>query len=287
MSKIADRIEAAIKESGRSIRETSIHAGLSPTQLSTMLRRFRQNPGSTVELATLRKVARAVGIPLEELTAMTSTTEGDVATNDAASPVPPPVSDTYVMSDAMGELVNAAFDHRVHMASDVPPVIAVLEKTAALMGSHMSQEAYARYLLDAQADARAKGKRLTLEELPFAALGVSHRSRLALQAAVDANVREAERGLSAEGMALPPMDTVHPAVKKAMDTAAKKARKLPCGYPTRTPTPWWSRRWSPCNWTARTFVVRGRCSVCSPSESSPLCRDQPTDNLTSGNSAYW
>jgi DNA-binding phage protein len=56
------RISRAIAASGRSAREVSLSAGLSPTFLSDMLRR-RTDPG----VGTLSKVAKALGVPLMSL----------------------------------------------------------------------------------------------------------------------------------------------------------------------------------------------------------------------------
>jgi lambda repressor-like predicted transcriptional regulator len=217
VSELADRIYRAIRGSGRSVRAVSVAAGLNPTQLSTTLRRLRDVPGSTVELTTLEKIAAAIGVPVEELTA-----PEPPRANDVASTAPPPVSDTYAVSDSVGALVDAAFDPERHRPSDVAPVMRALEKTATLMRDHMDQRDYARYLLDAQADARAKGKRIKPEDLPFAALAVGHRTQLALQATVDALMKEAEVRLLEDGMEPPPPGEPHPVVNSAQKRAAAR-----------------------------------------------------------------
>lgn len=67
MSTLAERIEALVAKSGLSKRQFSIKAGLGETHISTILRRLKEDPESTVEMATLEAIAKAGGIPVIEL----------------------------------------------------------------------------------------------------------------------------------------------------------------------------------------------------------------------------
>lgn len=58
---IPDRIERILAKRGITARELSIKSGLSPTMLSKVIARLRQDPGA-VELNTLLKVAAGAGV---------------------------------------------------------------------------------------------------------------------------------------------------------------------------------------------------------------------------------
>ena len=67
-----------------------------------------------------------------------------------ASPAPPPISDVRITDDATDAIVNDAFNPTRHKASDVPPVVEALQRTAALFRDNVDPVAYAARLLAAQ-----------------------------------------------------------------------------------------------------------------------------------------
>jgi len=144
-----------------------------------------------------------------------------VAADPAASPAPPP-SDVRVTDDAVDAIVNSAFDPTRHKAADVPVVVEALHRTAMLLRENLDPVAYVARLLDAQADARAKGRRIQPEELPFAALGMTERL---LRQALEKMARDdaqAEAYMAEHEIPAPAPGEVHPMVKKAQDRERKR-----------------------------------------------------------------
>jgi len=139
-----------------------------------------------------------------------------------ASPVPPPISDVRITDDVTDAIVNDAFNPTRHKASDVPPVVEALQRTAALFRDNVDPVAYAARLLDAQAEARVKGRKVSPEELPFAALGMTERL---LRLSEEKNARdtaEARAFIEREGLPALPPGEVHPEVKKAQERERRR-----------------------------------------------------------------
>lgn len=191
---------------------------------STVNRFLSGKSGTSMDVAF--RVSKLAGVDLNDALAGKVVQVPPIPEEDSVqSPAPPPVSDTYVANDIVDGLVNAAFDPTRHMASDIIPVVEALKETAALMSDYMDHAAYARYLLDAQATARESGKRISPKELPFAALGVSHRLRLKMQALVDQKMKDAEARIVEDGGTVLPPGETHPAIKKAQEMAKKKGQR--------------------------------------------------------------
>lgn len=141
---------------------------------------------------------------------------------DASSPAPPPTSDVRITDDATDAIVNDAFNPARHKASDVPPVVEALQRTAALFRDNVDPVAYAARLLDAQAEARTKGRKVSPEELPFAALGMTERL---LRLSEEKNARdtaEARAFIEREGLPALKPGEVHPEIKRAQERERKR-----------------------------------------------------------------
>lgn len=67
MESIGDRIEQVQQRLGISYREWARRAGLGETQISVMVRRYRENPDREVTVPTLKAIASAVGVSLQWL----------------------------------------------------------------------------------------------------------------------------------------------------------------------------------------------------------------------------
>lgn len=129
----------------------------------------------------------------------------------------PPASETRVSIDAVEELINDAFDPSRHKPGDVGVVIEALTSHAALLKDQGEPSYLARIFLDAVADARTKGRRLTADELPGAAFGVmKHRLSWAEERIAQFEA-EADASLRAKG--LEPRDTPHPLLLAAQKRA--------------------------------------------------------------------
>lgn len=139
----------------------------------------------------------------------------------AASPAPPP-SDVRVTDDAVDAIVNSAFDPTRHKAADVPVVVEALHRTAMLLRDNLDPVAYVARLLDAQADARAKGRRIQPEELPFAALGMTERLLRQALEKMAADDAQAEAYMAQHEIPAPAPGEVHPLVKKAQERERKR-----------------------------------------------------------------
>lgn len=213
---LADRIAHLVTKTGLSQREFSRRAGLSPTHISTLLRRLADDPGVAVEAQTLEGIARVGGVQVSWLLPAGN------ASPASASPAPPPTSDVRITDDATDAIVNDAFNPARHKASDVPPVVEALQRTAALFRDNVDPVAYAARLLDAQAEARTKGRKVSPEELPFAALGMTERL---LRISEEKNARdtaEARAFIEREGLPALKPGEVHPEIRKAQERERRR-----------------------------------------------------------------
>lgn len=176
------------------------------------------------------KFARAIaaywGMTYDQLQAVATgkASAPDVApaVDPVASPAPPPTSDVRITDDATDAIVNDAFNPVRHKASDVPPVVEALQRTAALFRDNVDPVAYAARLLDAQAEARVKGRKVSPEELPFAALGMTERLLRISEEKNAKDTAEARAFIEREGLPALPPGEVHPEVKKAQERERRR-----------------------------------------------------------------
>jgi transcriptional regulator with XRE-family HTH domain len=64
---VGDRIELTRKKLGISARELARRSGLGATQVSTIVRRYRQNPDAETAFTTLRAIAKGAGVSVSWL----------------------------------------------------------------------------------------------------------------------------------------------------------------------------------------------------------------------------
>jgi hypothetical protein len=201
-----------------SMRALSEAAGLAPSHVGGIISGRQKDLG----VATADALARVGNVRTLWLQTGKGPHEpyeaGDVSPRPAGASTPePPVSETRVVSDAIEELINAAFDPARHKPGDVPVVVDALTSHAALLKDQGDPAYLARTFLDAVSDARAKGRRLTPDELPGAAFGVmKHRLSWAEERIAEYEA-EADASLRAKG--IEPRTTPHPALLAAQKRA--------------------------------------------------------------------
>lgn len=216
-----ERLRLTVELSGMNARALSKRAGFkSPTHISALLA-SKGDPNPTRK--TLEKLAEAAGVPLEWLASgkgdapTLATPRFDGADNDQepiASPAPPPVSRTVTVDFARNNLVNAAYDPREHVPTDMVPVLEALEVGAPLLKASADPTAYVRRLLDIVAKARKRGERVTGDELPtLAAIEMSGTLDRAAALAKAEAMAEAHSWMRANGIEPPPPGRgLHPAL---------------------------------------------------------------------------
>lgn len=213
---LADRIAHLVTKTGLSQREFSRRAGLSPTHLSTLLRRLADDPNGAVEAHTLEGIARVGGVQVSWLL------PGAAAPPSVASPAPPPASDVRVSRDVLNDMISSAFDPQRHTFSDGAAVIDLLEETATLLRDNINPVDYVRRMLDAAADARTKGRKPSAKELPIIALSMTERL---LRLSEEKNARdtaEARAFIEREGLPALAPGEVHPEIKKAQERERRR-----------------------------------------------------------------
>lgn len=193
-----------------SMRALAIAAGLAPSHVEGLLNGRQQ---ANVGLKTAQALAKAGNVRTSWLQSGQGPREpyevDDAAPPVAlASPAPPPVSETRVTSDKIDELLDLTFDPREHHPSDVRLVVDALESHATLLRGSTEPTDIVRALLDTVAEARAKGRKLTAEELPAAALGSTKRRLTFAEAKISQLMAQAVA--EAERLELEPRDTPHP-----------------------------------------------------------------------------
>lgn len=161
-------------------------------------------------LTTVEKVAELAGVSAASLLGMAPAPAVLPAAPVSVlpSPSPPPVSETRVTSDKIDELLDLTFDPREHHPSDVRLVVDALESHATLLRGSTEPVDIVRALLDTVAEARAKGRKLTADELPAAALGSTKRRLLFAETRIAQLMAQAVA--EAERLELEPRDTPHP-----------------------------------------------------------------------------
>lgn len=194
------------------MRALSVAAGLSPSHVEQILNK-RQSPD--IEVSTLEKLAQAGDVRLDWL----RTHKGDPGHYEAissapagASPVPPPVSETRVIDDKIGELLNGAWDAEEHEPSDAVLVEKALKSQAALVRAHVEPIDVVRALLDTAADARVKGKKISAEDLPVIALGATKRQLLSAEERIKQLMLKADEEAAVLGVET--RETPHPLLKQ-------------------------------------------------------------------------
>jgi transcriptional regulator with XRE-family HTH domain len=200
-----------------SMRALSEAAGLAPSHIEGIVNGRQRSTG----LDTAEAIARVGNVKtswLQKGAGLREPYEGDGMGETVPSATPsPPVSETRVTSDAIDDLINAAYNPARHQPSDVRLVVDALESQSALLRGHEQPSYVASALLDAVALARTKGRRLTAEELPAYALGTTKHDLSWAEERIAQFEAEADASLRAKG--LEPRDTPHPALLAAQRRA--------------------------------------------------------------------
>lgn len=211
---LANRIAAAMKARGLNQNQLAGKTGLTAGYLGKVQERNARK--MNVENATL--IANALGVPMLWLL----TGEGEGPDVPVASPAPPPISDVRITDDATDDIINAAFDPTRHKPSDLDSVTKALHITAMLLKDNVDPVDYVRRLLDAQAEARAKGRKIPPEQLPFAALGMTERLLRISQEKNAADTAEARAFIEREQLPALAPGEVHPEIKRAQERERKR-----------------------------------------------------------------
>lgn len=192
--------------------------------------------GKTIRLDVMSKIAKVAGVELAVLL------RGDVPEslpqNDqepAPSPAAPPVSRTVTTDFARNNLVNAAYDPRVHAPTDMLPVLDALEVGAPLLKASADPTAYVRRLLDIVAKARKRGEVVTGEELPtLAAIEMSGTLDRAAAIARAEAMAEARAWIREMGIEPPPPGRgLHPALVALAEAPEASGGAIPAQEPNR------------------------------------------------------
>lgn len=170
--------------------------------------------GKTIRLDVMEKIAKVAGVKLAVLLDGSPPPLPDNDQEPAPSPAPPPVSRTVTTDFARNDLVNAAYDPRVHVPTDMVPVLDALEVGAPLLKASADPTAYVRRLLDIVAKARKRGEAVTGDELPtLAAIEMSGTLDRAAALAKAEAMAEARSWMLANGIEPPPPGRgLHPAL---------------------------------------------------------------------------
>lgn len=205
-----------------SMRALSIAAGLAPGHVEGIVN-GRQQANLTAE--TAQALARAANV--RTIWLLTGQGPREPFEGDAGpipfSPAPPPVSETRVVDDAVNDLLNEAFDHDNHEPSDILLVGEALRLQAALLKAHVEPLDVVRALLDTAADARRKGKRLKVDELPIVALGTTKRKLASAEERIAQFLAQGDR--EAELLGVETRDTPHPLLVQQVDRMMGKDKK--------------------------------------------------------------
>lgn len=146
-----------------------------------------------------------------------------------ASPAPPPVSETRVIDDRVKELLDEAWDSEEYEPSDALLVGEVLSANAALVRPDVEPVDLVRALLDTAAEARAKGKKISAQDLPAIALVSTKRQLLDAERRLQEFLARAKA--EAEMLGVETRNTPHPALLRAREKMhgipANKRKKAP------------------------------------------------------------
>lgn len=184
--------------------------------------------GKTIGLDVIKKIARVAGVNLTTLLdGEPSLPENDLGL--VPSPAPPPVSETRVIDDRVKELLDEAWDSDEHEPSDALLVGEVLSANAALVRPDVEPVDLVRALLDTAAEARAKGKKISAQDLPAIALVSTKRQLLDAERRLQEFLARAKA--EAEMLGVETRNTPHPALLRAREKMhgipANKRKKAP------------------------------------------------------------
>lgn len=183
-----------------SMRALSVAAGLAPSHVEGIIN-GRQAANITSD--TAQALARAGNV--RTLWLLSGQGPREPFEGEAVeSPVPPPASETRLSGDAINDVLNEAWDSTRHVPSDALLVGEALRSQAALLKGHVSPLDIVRALLDTAADARQKGKVISAEDLPLAALGSTKRQLASAEEKIARMLAGAALDAEAMGLYVPP-----------------------------------------------------------------------------------
>lgn len=191
--------------------------------------------GKTIRLDVMEKIAKVAGVKLAVLLDGSPPPLPDNDQEPAPTPAPPPVSRTVTTDFARNDLVNAAYDPRVHVPTDMVPVLDALEVGAPLLKASADPTAYVRRLLDIVAKARKRGEAVTGDELPtLAAIEMSGTLDRAAALAKAEAMAEARSWMRANGIEPPPPGRgLHPALAALAEAPEASGGAPPNPEPSR------------------------------------------------------
>lgn len=245
VSTFKERLRLTVELSGLSERALSKKAGFkSPTHISALLA-SKTDPNPTRH--TLERLALAAGVSLQWLAsgegpAPTAplpplvTEEGDDRSS-VPSPAPPPVSRTVTTNYARNALVNAAYDPKHHVPTDMIPVLEALEIGAPLLKASADPTAFVRRLLDIVAKQRQRGESVSGRDLPtLAAIELSSTLDSVAQRSWDAAHADARAWMLANGIEPPPPGRgLHPTLAALTRAPEAPGGAVPASEPEREP----------------------------------------------------